>query len=48
LIPIGRKSESINPGYVWAPYIPMYGKPIIIQGKNSERKIKIEKLLIKF
>ena len=45
---IGRKSDSlIEPGYVYAPYIPMQTSATVLSGYNSKniiRKKKINKI----
>lgn len=43
---IGNKSDSLEPGYVFAPYIPMTIIPTIIDfsSKNRIRKNKINKI----
>lgn len=45
---IGRKSDSlIEPGYVYAPYIPMQTSSTVVSGYNSKniiRKKKINKI----
>lgn len=45
---IGRKSDSlIEPGYVYAPYIPMQTSATVVSGYNSKniiRKKKINKI----
>lgn len=43
---IGKKSEEINTGYVFAPYIPMQTTDISVEytGKKTMRKSKINKI----
>ena len=44
---IGRKSDSLEPGYVYAPYIPMQTSATVVSGYNSKniiRKKKINKI----
>ena len=44
---IGRKSDSLEPGYVYAPYIPMQTSATVLSGYNSKniiRKKKINKI----
>lgn len=43
---IGKKSSSLEPGYVDAPYIPMTTSPVIVEygSKNTSRKRKINKI----
>lgn len=43
---IGKKSSDLNPGYVWAPYIPMTTSQVIVEygSKNTSRKRKINKI----
>lgn len=45
-IQIGKKSSDLNPGYVWAPYIPMTTSQVIVEygSKNTSRKRKINKI----
>ena len=45
-IQIGKKSSDLEPGYVWAPYIPMTTSEIIVGygSKNTSRKRKINKI----
>ena len=45
-IQIGKKSSDLNPGYVWAPYIPMTTSQVIVEygSKNISRKRKINKI----
>lgn len=45
-IQIGKKSSNLEPGYVWAPYIPMTKNPVIIgrSFKTILRKKKINKI----
>jgi hypothetical protein len=35
---IGRKSNSIDPGYVWIPYIISQSNPVVVDGYNPFRK----------
>lgn len=43
---IGKKSKTdLEPGYVWAPYIPMVTSNVVVEGfKNIRRKSKINKI----
>jgi hypothetical protein len=43
---IGKKSNpDLEPGYVWAPYIPMVTSKVVVEGfKNMRRKSKINKI----
>jgi hypothetical protein len=44
---IGKKSSSLEPGYVFAPYIPVTTSPVIVDygsSKNVSRKRKINKI----
>jgi hypothetical protein len=44
---IGRKSDGLEPGYVYAPYIPMQTSATVVSGYNSKniiRKKKINKI----
>jgi len=43
---LGKKSSSLEPGYVYAPYIPMTTSQVIVEygSKNVSRKIKINKI----
>lgn len=43
---IGKKSGSLEPGYVWVPYIPMTTSQVIVEygSKNISRKRKINKI----
>ena len=44
---IGRKSDILEPGYVYAPYIPMQTSTTVVSGYNSKnitRKKKINKI----
>lgn len=43
---LGKKSSSLEPGYVYAPYIPMKTSQVIVEygSKNVSRKIKINKI----
>ena len=44
---IGKKSSSLEPGYVFAPYIPMTTSQVIVDygsSKNVSRKRKINKI----
>jgi hypothetical protein len=45
-IQIGKKSSDLEPGYVWAPYIPMTTSQVIVEygSKNTSRKRKINKI----
>lgn len=46
-IQIGKKGSNLEPGYVWAPYIPMTTtNPVIVDGsfKSIIRKKKINKI----
>lgn len=46
-LPICRKSnELVNPGYIFAPYIPMQTTDISVEytGKKTMRKSKINKI----
>lgn len=45
-IQIGKKSSNLEPGYVWAPYIPMTTNTIIVDGsfKSITRRGKINKI----
>ena len=35
---IGRKSSSIEQGYVFAPYIIMESRPVVVDGFNPHKK----------
>ena len=43
---IGKKSSDLEPGYVWAPYIPMTTSATIVEygSNNTRRKRKINKI----
>ena len=43
---IGRKSENLEPGYVWAPYVPMNIQAQVhgYESKTTKIKRKINKL----
>ena len=44
---IGKKGSSLEPGYVYAPYIPMQTSATVVSGYNSKniiRKKKINKI----
>ncbi len=43
---IGNKSNSdLEPGYVWAPYIPITTSTVVVEDfKNIKRKSKINKI----
>ncbi len=43
---IGKKSSDLEPGYVWAPYIPMTTNSVISEytSKNTSRMRKISKI----
>lgn len=41
---LGKKSNQLNSGYVWAPYISMSSSVIIENSKRTNRKIKIGKI----
>lgn len=43
---IGKKRASLEPGYVYAPYIPMTTSQVIVEYgyKNISRKRKINKI----
>ena len=43
---LARKTEEINPGYVFAPYIPMQTTDISVEysGKKTMRKSKINNI----
>lgn len=43
---VGGKSEELNPGYVFAPYIPMQTMDICVDnyGRKTMRKSKINKI----
>ena len=43
---IGRKSDSLEPGYVYAPYIPIQTTSVVSEynSKNISRKKKINKI----
>lgn len=43
---IGKKNSSLEPGYVYAPYIPMTTSQVIVEygSKKISRKIKINKI----
>ena len=45
-IQIGKKSSKLEPGYVWAPYIPMTTNPVIVGSsfKSVIRRGKINKI----
>jgi hypothetical protein len=45
-VKIGKKSSDLEPGYVWAPYIPMTTSATIVEygSKNISRKRKINKI----
>ena len=45
-IQIGKKSSNLEPGYVWAPYIPMTTSSVIVEygSKNVNRKRTISKI----
>lgn len=45
-VQIGKKSSSLEPGYVWAPYIPMTTSSVIVEygSKNVNRKRTISKI----
>ena len=45
-IQIGKKGSDLEPGYVWAPYIPMTTSQIIVGygSKNTSRKRRINKI----
>ena len=45
-IQIGKKSSNLEPGYVWAPYIPMTTNPVVVgrSFKSIIRKKKINKI----
>lgn len=46
-IQIGKKSSNLEPGYVWAPYIPITTTNPVIVGsslKSMVRKRKINKI----
>jgi hypothetical protein len=45
-IQIGKKSSGLEPGYVWAPYIPMTTSSVIFEYgyKNINRKRKINNI----
>ena len=45
-IQIGKKSSDLEPGYVWAPYIPMVTSATVVEygSKNTSRKKKINKI----
>jgi len=45
-VKIGKKSSDLEPGYVWAPYIPMTTSATIVEygSKNTIRKRKINKI----
>jgi hypothetical protein len=45
-IQIGKKSSDLEPGYVWAPYIPITTTSIISEytSKNVSRKRSINKI----
>ena len=45
-IQIGKKSSNLEPGYVWAPYVPMTTNPVIIGSsfKSIIRRGKINKI----
>ena len=45
-IQTGKKSSNIEPGYVWAPYIPMTTTSVISEytSKNKSRMRKINKI----
>ena len=45
-VKIGKKSSDLEPGYVWAPYIPMTTSATIVGygSKNTRRKRKINKI----
>jgi hypothetical protein len=45
-VKIGKKSSDLQPGYVWAPYIPMTTSATIVEydSKNTIRKRKINKI----
>jgi hypothetical protein len=45
-VKIGKKSSDLEPGYVWAPYIPMTTSATIVEygSKNTSRMRKINKI----
>jgi hypothetical protein len=45
-VKIGKKSSDLEPGYVWAPYIPMVTSATVVEYgyKNTSRKRKINKI----
>ncbi len=45
-IQIGKKSSDLEPGYVYAPYIPMTTSQVVVGygSKNIRRKRKINKI----
>ena len=45
-VKIGEKSSDLEPGYVWAPYIPMTTTSVISEytSKNTSRMRKINKI----
>jgi hypothetical protein len=45
-IQIGKKSSDLEPGYVWAPYVPITTSATIVEygSKNTSRMRKINKI----
>ncbi len=45
-IQIGKKSSDLEPGYVYAPYIPMTTSQVVVGygSRNQRRKRKINKI----
>ena len=38
---IGKKVTNTNPGYIWAPYIPMETAPILVNCNEFYSKVSI-------
>lgn len=43
-IQIGNKSSDLEPGYVWAPYIPMTTTNPVIVGSSFKSRIRKRKI----
>ena len=41
---IGKKGSSLEPGYVYAPYIPMQTSATVVSGYNSKNITRKKKI----